>query len=210
MYTEPIDPAERTRLISRAIPHVDHILRNCVKALVTGAEKPRILLLFDDKCEISRILTEAYKSVLLDCEIARLDVPEDVQSVPARIDSMKPNDLVIAIQTSNLYQLNEYRVRKISFSEGKKSHLRFPCQILQLRIELFRRKIKSVDHVHLGIMPPSQYETYIDTLSFDHRQDGPRAHRLKNLVDNAKKIVVTSGFVYVAAKNNVALDPLAD
>jgi aminopeptidase len=100
-----------------------------------------------------------------------MDDPEQVQTIPARIDAMKANDLVIGIQTSNSYQLNEYR----------------------LRIELFRRKIKSVDHVHLGIMPPSQYATYIDSLAFDHRKDGPRAHRLKSIVDQAKRIVVTSG-----------------
>lgn len=169
MYDELIDPLQKQALIQRSLPHVEHILRNCVKAF--DDPSCSTLLLYDDRCELSRILTEAYRKILPACRTARLDIAEDVPEIPRLIDAMKPNDLVIAIQTSNLYLLNEYR----------------------LRIELFRRRIKSVDHVHLGIMPPSQYATYIDSLEFDYRKEGSRALKLKEVVDKAKRIVVKSG-----------------
>jgi aminopeptidase len=52
--------------------------------------------------------------------------------------------------------------------------------------------MKTIEHVHLGLLDPDQYETYINALNFDPREKGKIAYKLKHKLDVTKKITVVS------------------
>ena len=89
--------------------------------------------------------------------VADGDVVGGVQTTPdlvrAAIDALSPGDLVVLVQSTS-FRLNEFR----------------------FRLELFDRKLKTIEHPHLGRMPDSELETFIDALAYDpdyYRTVGP-------------------------------------
>ncbi|KAL0480583.1 hypothetical protein AKO1_002444 [Acrasis kona] len=142
------------------------------KSVLFNADQNKMLVLHDERSDISKILARAYKdAVSTDC-IASIDFdktkPEDIKNF---INNLKQKDLVVCVQTSP-FHLNDYR----------------------LRLELFNRNLKNIEHVHLGLLSQNQYQTYINSLSFDPTVVGPLARKLKDLIDLGSKFTVTSGF----------------
>jgi hypothetical protein len=131
----------------------------------------KILVVYDTHCLLSRILAQAYGSALDPKKTLMVDFDStSVSQLKATIDNMKENDMVVLVQ-SNGFRLNDYR----------------------LRIELFKVGIKNLEHAHLDMMPNSQIQTYIDTLSFSPTPDTVKlAHGLKELMDNEKRFVIRS------------------
>lgn len=127
------------------------------------------VVIFDEEAPLTKILTEAYRAVLPQAEFIAFD-----QTTPdallKKIDELKPSDLVVLVQSSN-FRLNDFR----------------------LRIELFKRQLKTIEHVHLNRMPEEQWGTYIEALEYDpsyYRVVGPA---IKQKLDHAKSIKVLSG-----------------
>jgi leucyl aminopeptidase (aminopeptidase T) len=83
---------------------------------------------------------------------------------------LKQGDVVILVQSTS-FRLNEFRIR----------------------IELFARKLKTVEHVHLNRMPEEQWATWIDTLSFDPNVGGETGRELKKILDEAQTIIIECG-----------------
>lgn len=130
-------------------------------------EEANALLIFDEGCELAKVLTAAYEDALPNAQTLNfhdLD-PNDIHDI---VDKLSPGDLVILVQTTN-FRLNEFR----------------------FRLELFNRSLAVIEHPHLGRMPESEMETYIDALAYDpeyYRVIGPK---IKEKVDNAKEITLT-------------------
>ena len=61
-----------------------------------------------------------------------------------RIDLLKPSDLVVLVQSTS-FRLDAFRIR----------------------IELFKRQLKVIEHPHLGRMSGHEIEYYIDSLAYD-------------------------------------------
>jgi aspartate aminotransferase-like enzyme len=56
---------------------------------------------------------------------------------------LRPNDLCVCVQSGTFqHRFQEYR----------------------LRLGLFERHIKMIEHVHLGLIDPDQHQTYLDSL----------------------------------------------
>ncbi len=124
------------------------------------------LVLFDTEAPLTNLLVEGYRANL---------PPESFQDIAsitpdeilARFQSMKPGDLVVLVQSTN-FRLNEFR----------------------LRIELFKLGLKTIEHVHLARIAPSQFETYIASLAYDPNYYRPRGNELKRRIDACSQIVV--------------------
>lgn len=128
-----------------------------------------ILILYDNDHELTRILTHAYASSHDPSKTQTLCVPENDQVyIIEKINSLKEGDVVVVVQ-STAFRLNEYR----------------------LRIELFKRGLKTIEHHYLKMHPPEQYKNYINSLAFVPDENVKNlAIGLKNRIDNANKIVV--------------------
>jgi len=97
----------------------------------------------------------------------------NVDTIKTMVQSQfSSGDLVVLIQTGAFY-LNEYRIR----------------------LELFDRGLKTIEHVHLGLMPHEQYATYVDSLAFDHTapNGSQLAHKLKDKIHSSNRFIVYTG-----------------
>lgn len=131
----------------------------------------RILVVYDTHCLLTRILAQAYGSVLKSGNSLMVDFDgTSVAQLKATIDTMRKGDLVVMVQ-SNGFRLNDYR----------------------LRIELFKVGISNLEHAHLDMMPNSQIQTYIDTLAFTPQGENRRtADELKRLMDSETYFAIRS------------------
>jgi aminopeptidase len=101
------------------------------------------LVLFDGRSPLAKHLTEAYRSLLPPQHFLDFDQfsPADLL---AAIHSLKPGDLVVLIQSEN-FRLGHFR----------------------LRVELFKRGLKVIEHMHLEHMHGEEMGIYLNALEYD-------------------------------------------
>lgn len=157
-----------------AIPEhaVDTAERNVRDTLAVAIEHaaPRgALIVYDTRSDLNRALTEAYRRVVPDADFVDFDstTPEQVLAAFAR---MNAGDLVVLIQSTS-----------------------FRLEAFRIRIELFKRGLKVIEHVHLSRMPGEQGLHYIASLAYDPAYYRGVGHALKARIDSAQHGVVDSG-----------------
>lgn len=145
-----------------AASHLADILRDVL--LMQPTE--RILVIYDTQAGLAQILVDAYRIAAPQATFVDFATvtPEQVR---AMFNECSPGDLVVLVQSTN-FRLNEFR----------------------LRIELFARGLKNIEHVHLGRIPEEQWARYIEALSYDKEYYHRRGHALKTILDAAQEIVV--------------------
>ncbi|MCF7815978.1 MAG: hypothetical protein K9M10_01005 [Candidatus Pacebacteria bacterium] len=118
-----------------------------VRSIICGAiehvSPENALVIFDNQNELTQILTEAYRRVLPHAVFINFDETEN-DSVIDAINLLNPRDLVVLIQSTD-FRLNAFRIR----------------------IYLFQRKLKVIDHLHLSRNIASSWKTYINSLEYD-------------------------------------------
>lgn len=149
-------------LFDRAQTNLRDTLRS---ALACGPDEPA-LLVYDEQSVLSRLLGEAYRTVLPKAKALNFDqtTPNEIL---ASVDALAPGMLVALVQSSS-FRLNEFR----------------------FRVELFKRGLKTIEHPHLGRIREEELETYLDALAYDpayYRSVGPA---LKERIDRARRIAV--------------------
>jgi hypothetical protein len=124
---------------------------------------------YDRRTELSRTLETAYRRALPDGQFIDFDTvaPADVLAAFA---SLAPRDLVVLVQSTS-FRLEAYR----------------------LRIELFKRGLKVVEHIHLARMPGEQGLHYIASLAYDPAYYRGVGRALQARIDAAPNAVVDSG-----------------
>ena len=142
----------------------------CTHALQHGPNDGA-LVIFDTQADLARIITDAFRSALPNADYVDFDTRTPAE-ILALIDARKPGDLVVLVQSTN-FRLDEFR----------------------LRIELFKRNLKTIEMVHLLRMSEDQYETYINALAYDPNYYRPLGRALKEKIDSAQKVVVHCGDV---------------
>jgi hypothetical protein len=95
------------------------------------------------------------------------EVDEDILKILENLDAY---DLVVLVQSKS-FRLNEFR----------------------LRVELFKRKIKVIEHPHLSRMSDSEAPYYIDSLAYDTNYYRGVGHALKAKIDTATGGILDSG-----------------
>lgn len=112
----------------------------------------RALVVFDRASELSRALTDAYRLCLPDAPF--LDFESlGANAILAAFDELRAGDLVVLIQSTS-FRLDEFRIR----------------------VELFRRGLKVIEHPHLERMVGDEARTYMESLAYDpayYRVVGP-------------------------------------
>jgi len=126
-------------------------------------------VVWDAQCDLAIVLTEAYRRCLPDATFIEFDsnAPETVLAEFARLS---PGDLVVLIQSTS-FRLNAFRIR----------------------VELFKRSIKVIEHPHLARMPGAEALLYIDSLAYDRDYFRGVGSALKARIDSAQVGVIDSG-----------------
>ena len=138
------------------------------KALVVAAKKnlsdiialaiekkpdERALVVYDKQYGLTNILEEAYRLALPDARFVDFDsTPKE--EIVALFDETKERDLVVLLQSSN-FLLDAFRIR----------------------LHLFQKKLKVIEHVHLHRNSEAVWDVYINALAYDpawYRVVGPK------------------------------------
>lgn len=127
----------------------------------------KALVVFDAQSPLSRLVAGAYASALPNA--ARVDYDATTkETILAAIERLQPYDLVVMIQ-SMTFRLDEFRIR----------------------IELFKRKLAVIEHVHLErATDDRQMEIYVDAMAYDASYYRPLGHALKAKIDAAATVKV--------------------
>ena len=127
------------------------------------------LVVYDRRTDLSRTLEAAYRRALPDGRFMDFDTvaPDDVLAAFA---ALAPRDLVVLVQSTS-FRLEAYR----------------------LRIELFKRALKVIEHIHLSRMPGEQGLHYIASLAYDPAYYRGVGRALQQRIDAAPYAVVDSG-----------------
>lgn len=129
------------------------------------------LVIFDTKTSLSRLLLDAYRAVLYEAHFLDFEAV-DAKRIFELFDRLPRKSLVVLIQSSS-FRLSDFRIR----------------------IELFQRGFKVIEHVHLDRIKPEQEKAYIDSLDYDADYYRKTGHALKGKLDVAKNVVVKSNDV---------------
>ncbi len=144
-------------------------LRECVTLTVGAPPGQSTLLIYDEQSPLSTLITAAYLHILPEAAALNFDRTPSGEILKA-ISRLAPNDLVILVQ-SDSFRLNRFRIR----------------------IDLFNRRLKVIEHPHLARMRKDEFKTYLSALAYDpgyYRSVGPA---LKARIDRARQIQLFSG-----------------
>lgn len=148
-----------------ATAHISDIL-----SLAIGHSALRAaVVVHDAQCDLASALAVAYRRCIPAASFIEFDTraPADIL---AALALLAPDDLVVLIQSA-AFRLDAYR----------------------LRVELFKRSLKVIEHVHLARMAGLQALYYIDSLAYDPEYFRRVGHALKSRIDAARGAVIDSG-----------------
>ncbi len=143
------------------------------------------LIIYDTQCELTKMIAEAYRYCLPNAKFIHFDSIEQ-SMIMAEFKMLKPLDLVVLIQSTS-FRLDAFRIR----------------------VELFRLKIKVIEHPHLARMLGIEADWYIDSLAYDAQYYRGIGHALKKRIDGANRAVIDSGgehLVYASAFESAKLN----
>lgn len=144
-------------------------LRNILDIAFMHSPQHTAIVVSDTQCPLAIAMRKAYEIALPTARFINFDdvTPEEILSV---LEPLVASDLVILIQSTN-FRLGAYR----------------------LRIELFQKSLKVIEHPHLARMPGEESICYIESLAYDPLYYRGVGHQLKKLIDSASSGVVDSG-----------------
>jgi hypothetical protein len=158
-------PALPASAVDTAARHVGDILALAVE----HAPDESALVVWDGGCELALALTAAYRRCLPDATF--LEFPHAApERVLAAFEPLVPRDLVVLIQSTS-FRLDAFRIR----------------------LELFKRSLKVIEHPHLARMPGAESLIYIDALAYDRDYYRGVGNALKARIDRAQVAVVDGG-----------------
>ncbi len=126
-------------------------------------------MVWDGQSDLAIALTEAYRRCLPGAAFIEFD-SNAPGTVLAAFERLPPGDLVVLIQSTS-FRLDAFRIR----------------------VELFKRSIKVIEHPHLARMRGEEALTYIDSLAYDRDYFRGVGSVLKARIDSAQTGVIDSG-----------------
>lgn len=126
------------------------------------------IIVYDMHSSISQILYRAYKHALPDAIFIDFDITKQ-EEILEKLNKLQADDFVALIQSKN-FRLNAFRIR----------------------VELFKRDIKVIEHPHLNRMKKDEISTYIDSLHYDKKYYRETGYALKEKIDQATRGVIES------------------
>ncbi len=143
-------------------------LRDILSIAIEHAAPHAALVVSDTRCDLAVALTEAYQRSLPTATFIDFDaVSQD--AILAAFAGLEPGDLVILIQSTN-----------------------FRLEAFRIRIELFKRGLKVIEHPHLSRMNDQQAVYYVESLAYDPAYYRGVGQALKARIDRASFGVIDS------------------
>jgi aminopeptidase len=161
----PPFPESPSNLLPAARGHVHDILTHAIQHTPTQPA----LIVSDGNSELACILTQAYRHCLPDALELGFDSVSAAQILEA-FAALPKGALVVLIQSTS-FRLAEFRIR----------------------VELFKRGLKVIEHPHLARMLTTEYPVYIDALAYDPAYYRGLGAELKRRIDGASGAIVESG-----------------
>ena len=169
------DPAARPAAIDEALlertllPQAIKHLRDVLTLAIEHTGKSAAVIVSDSRSSLSRLLTLAYRACVPEA------VHLDFDAVPAEavmqaFAPLRPGDLVVLIQSTH-----------------------FRIESFRIRVELYKRGLKVIEHTHLERMLYGEYSHYIESLAYDPSYYQVVGSALKARIDRARGAVVESG-----------------
>lgn len=154
-----------TDLVCLAEKHLSDILTQVFQH--SAAHKA--VVVFDTACELANILMQAYQRCMPDAQFVDFSKhsPNAVLDVFA---GLAASDLVVLVQSTN-----------------------FRLEAFRIRVELFKRGLKVIEHPHLSRMVGEEVSYYIDALAYDSIYYRGVGYGLKALIDQAQYGCLDSG-----------------
>lgn len=152
-----------------AINTAEKNLRDILTLAIEHHPMQSAIVVSDAQCELAIALTVAYRRCLPGATFLDFDsiAPETVRTA---FERLAPGDLVVLIQSTS-FRLDAFRIR----------------------VELFKRALKVIEHPHLSRMPGNEALTYIDSLAYDPAYFRGVGNALKARIDSAQAGVIDSG-----------------
>ncbi|NVM75226.1 hypothetical protein FHW83_001006 [Duganella sp. SG902] len=152
-----------------AVDAAERNLRDTLSHAIEHRAPHAALIVYDTRTDLNRVLTEAYRRVVPAAQFVDFDstTPEVILGM---FERLRAGDLVVLVQSTS-FRMDAYRIR----------------------IELFKRGLKVIEHVHLSRMPGQQGLHYIDSLAYDPAYYRSVGHALKARIDRAQHGAVDSG-----------------
>jgi hypothetical protein len=137
-------------------------LNDILSHVFKHAAPHKAVVVFDMGCELASALTQAYRRCLRDAQFIDFDkhTPDAVLAVFA---SLAVSDLVVLVQSTN-----------------------FRLEAFRIRVELFKRGLKVIEHPHLSRMVGDEVDYYIDALAYDPVYFRDVGKKLKSIIDQAQ------------------------
>ena len=165
----PVDVASITALPNEVIAVAEQHLRAILSLAFNHSEQHAAVVVFDTRCTLALTLTAAYRLALPHAKFIDFDA-NSPEAVLAMLAPLVAADLVVLIQSTN-FRMDAFRIR----------------------VELFKRELKVIEHPHLARMPGAQALYYIDSLAYDPAYYRGVGNALKTKIDQASGGVVDSG-----------------
>jgi len=127
------------------------------------------VVVFDTGCDLALALTAAYRHCLPNADFIDFDAVLP-QAILEKFALLVPSDLVVLIQSTN-FRLEAYRIR----------------------VELFKRALKVIEHPHLARMQGQEALYYLESLAYDPAYYRGVGNALKVRIDRAQGGVIDSG-----------------
>ncbi len=132
--------------------------------------RQKAMVVFDEDSKLAQLLVQLYRKLIPEAWVLRFD-SSNSEDILHAIDSLSAGDLVVLIQSTS-FRLSKFRIR----------------------IELFNRGLKVIEHPHLGRIREDEYSTYFESLAYDpsyYRSLGPK---LKERIACAAQVkIMTEG-----------------
>ncbi len=154
-------------LPATAIDEAEKNLRDILRLSIKHSQSA--IVVWDGQCDLALALTQAYRRCLPDATFIDFD-GVSAGAVLAAFEKLSPGDLVVLIQSTS-FRLDAFR----------------------LRVELFKRELKVIEHPHLSRMPGIEALIYIESLAYDPAYYRGVGNALKARIDAAKTGIIDSG-----------------
>ncbi len=143
-------------------------LRDILTQAFEHTQDRSAIVVWDGQCALARTLSDAYRRCLPDAVFIDFDnvPPETIRN---EFERLAPRDLVVLIQSTS-FRLDAFRIR----------------------VELFKRELKVIEHPHLSRMPGNQGLRYIESLAYDPSYFRTVGQALKVSLDQASQGIIHS------------------
>jgi aminopeptidase len=160
---------DTTTLPPAAIDTAEKHLRDILTIAFEHNAEHAAVVVSDSQCPLAIALTQAYRRCLPTAQFIDFDAVSAEQVLEA-FAPLQAFDLVVLIQSTS-----------------------FRLEAFRIRVELFKRQLKVIEHPHLSRMPGQQALHYIESLAYDPTYFRGVGNALKERIDKARIGVIDSG-----------------